>query len=153
LIGAGLTLARPPILGRRPLRWKKPIKASELNAVNANKNDLYSHFTRAGVLTGDQDVALETQMQNAAPAPGPAFDKAVLKAVKRALKGNGGQMASKALRKSVVASLAAGAQGGPDARAAIKAHVDRAIELGGRSSKWSVHEGTVTLSRKSRRRA
>lgn len=137
--------------------WKKPVKSSELHAVTANKSNLYSHFQSAGVLTGDEQEAAR-RPSAAASAPAAAIvDKAMLKAIKRALRANSGELTSRALRRAVVGSLLAGGGGvgAKVAKAAVKEQFGRALDAGQRSGKWSLTAAgdTVALARKRRRRA
>lgn len=125
--------------------WKKPVKSCELHVVTTNKRDLYAHFQSAGVLTGNEQT--KASQPHGVPLPSIS-DKAMLKAIKKALKAHGGPMPSKALRKSVVSLLFGCATLGSEARAAAKAQLGRVIEVGAQNGKWNFADNVVTLSRK-----
>jgi hypothetical protein len=61
----------------------------------------------------------------------------VRKALKKALKANGGEMKGKALHKAAVEALLASASLGSDAQKAARAQVEGAIRRGGEEGKWS----------------
>jgi hypothetical protein len=130
--------------------WKKPVKTSELHNVNTSKADLYSHFLSAGTLAGAGLPPARPSTQAGAGTEAIADEK-VRKALKKALKANGGEMKGKALRKAAVEALLASAGLSSDAQKAVRAQVEGAIRRGGEEGKWSTADSGMVTSNKRKR--
>ncbi|KAJ1631523.1 hypothetical protein T492DRAFT_995225 [Pavlovales sp. CCMP2436] len=128
--------------------WKKPVKTSELNNANTNKNDLYAHFRSAGDLTGKEK---DTPAADASAAAAPVVeDKTVQKTLKKLLKASGGEMSSSRLRKGAVESLLSGVKVSSEAKAALKSQFGRALERGVKKGTLCETSGLVSLAKRKR---